>query len=48
MEVSKPEKDNLGELFAKRLRFGCHLAGYQFKFYTISENKDYDYNVVVY
>lgn len=48
MEVKQPEKDNLGEEFAERLRCGCRMNGYQFKFYTMSEDIDYDYNVVVY
>lgn len=48
MEVKKPIKDNLGEEFAERLRCGCRMNGYQFKFYTMSEDNDYDYEVVVY
>jgi len=49
MEVKQPEKDNLGEEFAERLRYCCRMKGYQFKFYTMcSDDKDYDYNVVVY
>ena len=48
MEVKQPEKDNLGEEFCERLRCGCKSKGYQFKFYTTSEDKDYDYEVVVY
>lgn len=48
MEVKKPEKDNLGEEFCERLRYGCKANGYQLKFYTKSEDKDYDYEAVVY
>lgn len=48
MEVKKPEKDNLGEEFYERLRCGCKAKGYKFKFYTLSDDKDYDYKVVVY
>jgi hypothetical protein len=47
MEVKQPEKDNLGEEFVERLIQGCVINGYQFKFYTMSEDKDYDYEVVV-
>lgn len=48
MEVREPENDEFGEEFAERLRCGCRMNGYIFKFYTISEDEDYDYNVVVY
>ena len=48
MEVKRPEKDNLGKEFCERLRCGCKAKGYQFKFYTTSEDKEYDYKVVVY
>jgi len=48
IEVRQPETDHLGEEFAERLRCGCRMNGYQFKFYTLSENKDYDYEVIIY
>jgi len=47
IEVLKPEEDNYGELFAKALRIGCQNKGYRFRFYTMSKNKDYDYEIVV-
>lgn len=47
IEVQQPEKDNLGEEFAERLRCGCRMNGYQFKFYTTSSNPEFDYEVVV-
>jgi hypothetical protein len=48
IKVLQPQEDNYGEVFAERLRVGCQNKGYQFKFYTMSENKDYDYEIVVY
>lgn len=48
MVVEKPENDTLGEKFADILYKECFNKGYVFKFYTtISENKDFDYEVVV-
>jgi hypothetical protein len=47
MLVEKPESDNLGEEFCERIRQGCSLQGYQFKFYTMSSNPEYDYEVIV-
>lgn len=48
IEIPQPEKDNLGEEFAERLRSGCRMKGYTFKFYTMSRDADYDYELVVY
>jgi hypothetical protein len=48
MEIKKPEIDNLGEEFCERLIRSCRAKGYIFRFYTMSVNKDYDYEVVVY
>jgi hypothetical protein len=48
MLVAKPELDNLGEEFAERIRKCCIQRGYKFRFYTISEDDKYDYEVVVY
>lgn len=47
MLVEKPEHDNLGEEFYERIRQGCRGQGYQFKFYTMSTNPEFDYEVVV-
>ncbi|QHB38692.1 hypothetical protein HWC88_gp07 [Flavobacterium phage vB_FspS_hattifnatt9-1] len=47
MLVEKPEHDNLGEEFCERIRQGCRGRGYQFKFYTLSTNPEFDYEVVV-
>jgi hypothetical protein len=47
MLVEKPEQDNLGEEFCERIRQGCKGQGYQFKFYTTSNNPEFDYEVVV-
>ena len=47
MLVEKPEHDNLGEEFCERIRQGCKRQGYQFKFYTLSTNPEFDYEVVV-
>ena len=48
MSVDQPDVDDLGEIFAERLRVSCNALGYRFKFYSISEDKNYDYEVVVY
>lgn len=48
IRVLQPKVDNYGEVFAERLRICCQNKGYRFKFYTISESKDYDYEIVVY
>lgn len=47
MLVEKPEHDNLGEEFSERIKQGCRGQGYQFKFYTLSTNPEFDYEVVV-
>jgi hypothetical protein len=47
MLVEQPEIDNLGEEFCERIRQGCRARGYQFKFYTLSDAPDFDYEVVV-
>ena len=48
MKVDEPEIDYLGEKLCNRLISGCKSKGYIFKFYTISDVKDFDYNVIVY
>lgn len=48
MEVKQLKKDDLGEEFAEKLRIGCEMKGYRFKFYTTSDDNTYDYEVVVY
>ena len=47
MLVVKPDKDNLGEEFCERIRKSLNQRGYKFKFYTSSENKNFDFNAVV-
>ena len=47
IEVTQPEDDNYGSEFAERLRAGCIMKGYTFKFYTLSEDKNFDYEIVV-
>jgi|LakMenE18May11ns_1017448.scaffolds.fasta_scaffold8467446_1 hypothetical protein len=47
MLIDKPQDDQYGEIFCQRLREGCHLIGYRFKFYTLSEDTEFDYEVVV-
>lgn len=47
IEVPEPKVDNHGEEFCERLRAGCRMKGYTFKFYTLSEDINYDYEVVV-
>lgn len=47
VKVEKPINDNLGELFASILYDTCIEKGYKFKFYTTSDKKDFDYEIVV-
>ena len=47
VDVPEPISDHLGEEFAERLRCACKMKGYIFKFYCISENKEFDYELVV-
>ena len=47
MLVEKPKEDYLGEKFYEKIRNGCTGKGYQFRFYTMSSNPDFDYEVIV-
>ena len=47
MLVEKPEQDYLGTEFYERITLGCKGRGYQFRFYTMSNNPEFDYEVVV-
>jgi hypothetical protein len=47
-EIIEPQTDFLGEIFCKALYDKCREMGYKFKFYTISSNPNYDYEVFVY
>jgi hypothetical protein len=48
VEVYQPKIDHLGEELYERLRGACRSKGYVFKFYTLSEDKNFDYEIVVY
>ena len=48
LEIDKPDVDYLGEQFAENLSKGCYEAGYAFKFYSLSDEDDYVFNVTVY
>jgi hypothetical protein len=48
VEVYQPEKDNLGEQFYENLKDSCRTKGYLFKFYSLSKDKNFDYEIVVY
>jgi hypothetical protein len=47
VEVLQPGEDHLGEKFAERLRDSCWEKGYNFKFYSLSTDENYDYSIVV-
>lgn len=47
-DVYEPEQDDGGEEFARRLSLFCKRKGYHFKFYTVSNDDEFDYKVVVY
>lgn len=46
--ILQPENDYLGEKFAENIKNVCKQKGFEFKFYTLSELKDYKYEIVVY
>ena len=48
VDVYKPKIDKGGEIFASRLRETCRSKGYLFKFYSLSKDKKFDYELVVY
>lgn len=48
VEVIKPEIDDLGVIFAQRLKNACADKGYIFKFYTKCYEEGIDYELVVY
>jgi len=48
IEVIQPEIDYLGEKFCEILKQACLAKKYILRFYTNSENKKYDYEIVVY
>ena len=48
MEVNQPENDDGGVRFASILREGCANLGYQFKFYSMTDEENYDYEVFVF
>lgn len=45
--LNKPENDYLGEKFAAILRNKCKEMDYKFRFYSLSQDKEYDYDIVV-
>ena len=47
-KVAKPENDEGGVWFAKRLKAACMRNGYVFKFYTSCKKEGIDYELVVY
>lgn len=47
-EVLEPNIDNGGVLFAERLKLACREKGYIFKFYTLSKENNFDYEIVVF
>ena len=46
VEVFEPDKG--GVEFATRLKCACRMKGYYFKFYTISMDKNFDYEIIIY
>lgn len=47
VEIFEPNNDNGGVEFASRIRSACESKGYYFKFYTMSEDDKYDYEIVI-
>ena len=46
--VDVPEWDEGGVIFADNLKAACTAKGHTFKFYTMSEKENYDFDIVVY
>ena len=46
-EVIEPDVDSLGEELYERLYAGCRMLGYVMKFYSLSTDEEYDYDVTV-
>ena len=46
-ECHQPEDDYLGERFCMILHSNCWRLGYSMKFYSNSDDENYDYDVVV-
>lgn len=44
--VKKPDNDYLGENFYNKIWFACRELGFRFKFYTISDEADYNAYVI--
>ena len=42
MTVNKTDDDNLGENFYDKIWFACYELGFRFKFYTLSDEADYN------
>jgi hypothetical protein len=42
MTVNEPDDDNLGKIFYSRIWSACHVLGFRFKFYTLSDEADYN------
>jgi hypothetical protein len=47
MLINKPKNDDLGELFYELLKRECTERGYKFKYYTLPEDTEFDYEVIV-
>ena len=47
VEVPEPEVDHLGEEFCIRLQSACRSKGYKFKFYSMTSEKGFDYELNV-
>jgi hypothetical protein len=42
MTVNQPDNDYLGEKFSDNIRLACRILGFKFKFYTLSDEADYN------
>ena len=47
-EVVDPKLNDDGVEFFERLRGACRAKGYHIKCYTMSEDKNFDYQLIVY
>jgi len=48
VQIVDPEIDYLGEERRTRLECACRSKGYRMKFWSLSQKKEYDYEIVVY
>ena len=47
IKLAKPNNDKDGVEFLRRMIVACQVRGYFFKFYSMPDNNEFDYMIVV-